>query len=74
MAKRKSWQELSASQRAAVVALGAAEVALTAWAAWDLLHRPANEVRGSKLLWAPALLVQPVGPVGYLLLGRRSGN
>lgn len=71
MGKRKSWQELTSNQRAAIVVLGAAEVALTTWAAWDLFNRPAAQVRGSKVLWAPLLFVQPVGPISYLALGRR---
>jgi hypothetical protein len=28
-------------------------------------------VRGPKLLWAPALSIQPVGPLAYLLVGRK---
>ena len=51
--------------------VGIVEVALTAWCAKDLKQRPAELVRGPKLLWAPALSIQPVGPLAYLLLGRK---
>jgi Phospholipase_D-nuclease N-terminal len=47
------------------------EVAMTL-AAWrDLASRPAEGVRGSRRLWALAVLVQPVGPVAYFAVGRR---
>lgn len=66
----RSWSELSNPQRAVVVVGGAVEVVLTAIAARDLARRPASEVHGSKPLWALALMVQPVGPVAYLLTHR----
>ena len=68
---RKTWAELSRSQKRAVVVAGAVEVALTV-AAWrDLATRPASRVRGPKKVWVLAALVQPVGPVAYFALGRR---
>ena len=68
---RKKWRELSERQRAAIAALASVELALTATAVVDLWCRPAGEVRGTKALWWPALFVQPLGPVAYLVLGRR---
>ncbi len=68
----KQWSEFTTAQRTGVVAAGALELALTLTAAVDLVHRPAEQVRGPKLAWWPLLLVQPIGPVGYLLVGRRS--
>lgn len=44
---------------------------LTAAALVDLARGPAAEVRGRKWLWALGCFVQPVGPVAYLILGRR---
>ena len=68
---KKSWSELSTSQQRAVVAAAVVEVAMTV-AAWrDLTSRPADQVRGSRRLWALAVLVQPVGPVAYFAVGRR---
>ncbi len=71
MAAQKQWSELSQGQQVAIVGLGAVELVLTVTAAVDLLRRPAESVRGPKLLWAAALVVQPVGPISYLVLGRR---
>jgi hypothetical protein len=68
---KKTWADLSKSQKRAVVVAGAVEVAMTL-AAWrDLATRPASGVRGPKPAWALAVLVQPVGPVAYFALGRR---
>ena len=54
-----------------MIALGGVEVVLTAVALTDLSRRPAAQVRGPKTLWALAAFVQPLGPVAYLLGGRR---
>ena len=71
MAQKKSWGDMTPTQKKVVVVAGIVEVAVTAWCANDLKHRPAELVRGPKLLWAPALSVQPVGPIAYLLWGRK---
>lgn len=70
MAKKK-FSELTPAQRAGVVGIGVVEVVLSVWAGRDLKRRPKDRVRGPKVLWALALPVQPIGPLGYLLLGRR---
>lgn len=67
----KSWSELTPTQKKVVVAVGIAEMALTTWCARDLKGRPKELVRGPKLLWGPALSVQPFGPLAYLVWGRR---
>jgi hypothetical protein len=69
--RKKKWSELSPRSRAAIVALGLAEVVVTSVALRDLVRRPAALVRGPKALWAPVLFVQPVGSPLYLLAGRR---
>lgn len=68
---KKTWSDMTPTQRKIVVVTGIAEVALTAWCAKDLRQRPAAQVRGPKLLWGPALSVQPFGPIAYLVWGRR---
>ena len=69
--RRKKWKDLSASGRTCVVLLGAAQVALAGVAYRDLLSRPDDEVEGTKLAWGIALLVNWVGPLAYLAVGRR---
>jgi hypothetical protein len=69
--RRRRWNDLSRRERATVLTLGSFELALTATAVADLYYRPPESVHGPKLLWWPVLFVQPIGPVAYLLFGRR---
>ena len=71
VAKRK-WSEMSGPQRAAILTVASIELALTATALADLVKRPAEQVRGSKGLWALGVFIQPVGPVAYLAWGRHA--
>ncbi|HET8603507.1 MAG TPA: hypothetical protein VFM09_06225 [Marmoricola sp.] len=76
MAKRR-WSDLSERTRRLIVLTGAVEGALKAAALVDLRRRPAEEVRGSKKVWAVAIvLVNSAGalPIGYFALGRRPGD
>ncbi len=66
----KKWSELSGTQKGLILTLASIELSLTATAAVDLVRRPAEKVHGRKGLWAVALLIQPVGPVVYLLKHR----
>lgn len=65
------WNELSKRRRGTLMVLVSAEVALTTAAAVDLCFRPKEDVRGRKGLWWLGIFVQPVGPIAYLLWGRR---
>jgi phospholipase D-like protein len=71
MTSRKSWADLSPTQRKAVVAGAAVEMVLTTWSLRDLRRRPAEAVRGPKTLWRASFVVQPFGPLAYLAFGRR---
>ena len=72
MTEKKRWDDLTTGQQAAIIALGAVEVVLTTVALVDLARRPGAQVRGPKPLWFAGCFVQPVGPIAYLLAGRRS--
>ena len=69
--QKKSWREMSPLQRKAVVAGGVVELVITAIAARDLYRRDGSQVRGPKAVWFAAFAVQPFGPLGYLLFGRK---
>ena len=70
--QRRTWRELSSGQKAAIIGLGAVQVAL-AGAAWiELARRPATTVRGPKGVWALAIAVNFIGPISYFAVGRRT--
>jgi len=71
MGSKKSWSDLSRTQRRLIMAAGGAEAVLTAAALRDLARRPASRVRGPRALWLLSFAVQPVGPLAYVALGRR---
>ncbi len=71
MATKKNWSDLSATQQRLVIVAAAAEAVVTSVALRDLSRRPEAAVRGPKLAWRLACFVQPVGPIAYLLAGRR---
>jgi hypothetical protein len=69
---KKRWRERTVRERAGMIALAAAQFALTAWAQRDLSDREHDEVRGPKLVWRVVNMVTVVGPVTYLVAGRKS--
>ena len=73
MASNTRWSDLTSTQQLLIIGLGAVELVLTATALVDLARRPADQVRGPKPLWVLGCLVQPVGPLAYLVLGKRPG-
>jgi hypothetical protein len=71
MATKRRWSDLTSTQQKAIIATAAVEVVLTTVALVDLARRPADQVRGPKPLWGLGCFVQPVGPIAYLMAGRR---
>jgi hypothetical protein len=69
-AERK-WAELSKPQRAVLLAAASAELALKVVALVDIQRRPADKIRGPKVLWRAAMAVNLVGPLSYFAIGRR---
>jgi Phospholipase_D-nuclease N-terminal len=70
--KKKTWGELSQARKSAIVVGGALELVITVMTLRDLARRPPDGVRGPKPLWVMACAVQPVGPLAYWTLGRRT--
>ena len=71
MANKKRWSELTTAQKRAIVLSGTVQIALLAAALLDIYRRPEEEIRGNKLLWTLVSFVNFVGPISYLLFGRR---
>jgi hypothetical protein len=69
----KRWADLSDSQRVAIVFLGTIQIGLLAVALWDLAHRGADEIRGSRKLWAGLVFINWFGPLAYFAIGRKHG-
>jgi Phospholipase_D-nuclease N-terminal len=72
VATKKQWSDFTGGQRAAIIVGTAIEVVLTTVSLVDLAQRPRTQVRGPKPLWVLGCVVQPVGPIAYLMFGRRS--
>jgi hypothetical protein len=64
-------RELTPPELAGTVILGLIQFAFAALAAWDLAHRPADDVRGPKPAWTAALFINWLGPAAYFLFGIR---
>jgi len=63
--------EMTPAAKAGLGVLGIVQVAFAFLAFWDLAHRDADEVRGPKVAWIPAILVNWIGPASYFLFGIR---
>lgn len=70
------WRGLSGRQQVGLVVRGVAQGGLLVVAARDLRRRPPDQVRGRKWLWVPVIAMNylGVGPIAYLIGGRRRGS
>jgi len=66
----KNFKDLSPKRRVIALVILAVSLVLVAAAERDIQHRPAPEVRGSKLLWRLVCL-NALGALGYFRWGRR---
>lgn len=69
--EKKAWSDLTAGQKLGVIVGGFVQVTLLALAQWDLTRRPADQVKGPKLFWRFAVLVNFIGPIAYFVVGRK---
>ncbi len=69
MAQKQRWSELTSAQKSRILVLVAIQAVLAALAQRDLSSRGREQVRGPKLLWR-VLVLNPVGAIAYLLVGR----
>jgi hypothetical protein len=69
--KKKSWKELPPAARIGTIVIGAAQLAFLTAAQRDLSRRPAEQIRGSKMFWRLATLVNFIGPGCYFAFGRK---
>ena len=69
--RKKRWSDMSRGQQAATVVGAVVQMTLLAAALWDIRHRPATGINGSKRAWTAASFVNFVGPIAYFLFGRK---
>lgn len=67
---RRRFREYSPSQHGVIAGIFAVSLWLVVAAERDIQHRPADQMRGSKLLWRLACL-NALGSASYFLWGRR---
>jgi hypothetical protein len=68
---RRRWSDLGPRRQTAVLVLASIQLSLAATAWTDLARRPADQVSGSKPLWAAVIAVNFLGPLAYFRWGRR---
>jgi hypothetical protein len=68
------YRGLKPATRRAVWALLAVELVLIAAVERDIQRRPADRIRGPKLVWRVLATQNLVGPAAYLGFGRRRGR
>jgi hypothetical protein len=71
MSAHRRWDELAPEQRRAILAAGAAQVALFAAAVTSIRRTPAERVRGPKAAWYAGCFVNWAGPLAWFVAGRR---
>ena len=69
--QKKHWSDMSRGQQVATIAGSVIQVTLLAAALWDIAHRPAAGIKGSKRAWTAAAFVNFIGPISYFIFGRK---
>ena len=69
----KRWSDLSERNRRIIAVVAAVEAALKVLMLADLKRRPADQVKGSKKVWALSTIVNSAGiiPLAYFVFGRK---
>ena len=70
MATRR-WSELTTRQKVIAMVITVVQLSLAGWAWHDLAGRSADQVNGSKRVWAAVIGINWVGPAAYAWKGRR---
>jgi phospholipase D-like protein len=68
------WTDLSRRGRTLIIAAAVAEGILKTAALVDIARRPADQIRGSKWIWVPVVVVVNsfgCAPLAYFAFGRR---
>jgi hypothetical protein len=71
--RRLPWRDRTTEQRLRMILQAGIQLGLLVVALYDLRKRPADQVRGSKRIWAMVCGVNylGLGPIAYFVFGRR---
>jgi hypothetical protein len=67
----RKWKDMSNLQRVGVIVGGVIQFGLLLAALVDIARRPADQIRGRKILWVGLSFINYVGPICYFILGRK---
>ena len=70
----KHWKGLSLAMKGGAAARGIFNLVLMIWTVRDIRRRRDNEINGRRKIWTLAAFAPPVGPIAYLLFGRKRGD
>ncbi len=69
--KKKTWNDFSSGQKAAMIVMGLIQVTLLIAAQRDIGRRRDSEINGSKGMWRALAFVNFVGPLSWFVFGRK---
>jgi hypothetical protein len=67
----QQWNDLSDTQKTGLRIGAVVQIGLLIVALIDIRRRPAEQIRGSKVLWTAIACVNFVGPISYFVFGRK---
>jgi len=68
---KKRWQDMTPVQQVGILFMSIIQLVLLGAAHWDISHRSADELNGSKPFWIVTVFVNFIGPMAYFLFGRK---
>ena len=71
LSQKKRWQDLTDTQKIAIILLSILQLMLLIAALWNIYRRSADQINGSKSLWTVAAFVNFIGPIAYFIWGRK---
>lgn len=71
MKNKKQWKDFSTATKVRIMLAGVVQITLLLTALWDIRHRSAEQIKGSKKLWYSVVFINYIGPIAYFVLGRK---
>jgi hypothetical protein len=71
MQSRKKWKDMPPQARFGAFVVGAIQLSLLIAAQRDISRRPAEQIRGNKIMWRLISFLNFIGPGSYFAFGRK---